>query len=268
MTVDYSKYKTIKVEVKEKIATITLNRPEQLNAIGSAVSHPEVVEIFRDVDVDENVNACIITGAGKAFSAGGDIQMMKDMYEGKVELPLMSEPKELIRNMIHLRKPIVAAVNGPAAGVGADLALYSDIIYMADTARIGDTHVMVGLVAGDGGGVIWPLQIPMCKAKEYLMLGDYIKGPDAERMGLINKCVPAEELMPTAWATAKRFADGAIQAISWTKVCLNKILEQRAELLLDASLAYEYHSFKLPDHGEAAYAFLEKRAPKFKGGQV
>lgn len=265
---DYSKYKTIKVEVKEKIAIITLNRPEALNSVGGAVSHPELVEVFHDVDVDEEVYACIITGAGRAFSAGGDVQMMKDMIAGKVAMPLMSEPKDLIRNMIRLRKPIIAAVNGPATGLGADLALYCDIIYMADTARIGDPHVTVGLVAGDGGAVIWPLQIPLCKAKEFLMTGELLKGPDAERIGLINKCVPADQLMPTAWAMAKRFADGAIQAISWTKVCLNKILEERVNLILDASLAYEYHSFKLPDHAAAVDAFLEKKAPKFKGGQI
>jgi enoyl-CoA hydratase len=267
MKVDYSKYKTLKVELKEKIATITLNRPELLNAIGGE-AHEELVEVFHDVDVDPEVYACIITGAGRAFSAGGDVKMMKEMLTNPSIMPLMSEPKALIRNIIQLRKPIIAAVNGPATGLGADLALYCDIIYMAENARIGDPHVTVGLVAGDGGAVIWPLQIPLCRAKEFLMTGELVKAPDAERIGLINKCVPAEELMDTAWAMAKRFADGAIQAISWTKVCLNKILEERVNLILDASLAYEYHSFKLPDHAEAVDAFIEKRSPKFKGGQI
>ena len=265
--VDYSKYKTLIVEKKEKIATITLNRPEQLNAIGGE-AHPELVDVFKDLDRDEEVYACIITGAGRAFSAGGDVNLMKEALGDLSKLPPMSEPKELIHNIIHLRKPIVAAVNGAATGLGADLALYCDIIYMAENARIGDPHVTVGLVAGDGGAVIWPLQIPLCKAKEFLMTGDLIKGPDAERIGLINKCVPLENLMDEAWKMAKRFADGPIQAISWTKVCLNKILEQRVNLILDASLAYEYHSFLLPDHAEAVNSFLEKRAPNFKGGQI
>jgi len=265
--IDYSRYKTLKVEKKEKVATITLNRPEKLNAIGGE-AHVELVSVFVDVDKDKEVNAVIITGAGRAFSAGGDIDLMKAIIKDPSLMPLMSEPKELIRNIIRLRKPIIAAVNGDATGLGADLALYCDIIYASEKARIGEPHVAVGLVAGDGGCVIWPLHISMCRAKQYLMTGDLVKAAEAERIGLINKVVPADQLMDEAWKTAKRFADGAIQAISWTKVCLNKILEERVNLILDASLAYEYHSFNYADHREAVDAFLNKRAPKFKGGQV
>ena len=265
--VDYSRYKTLKVEKREKVAIITLNRPEQLNAIGGE-AHPEVVSIFEDLDKDEEVNSVIITGAGRAFSAGGDINLMQAMIKDPSLMILMSEPKKLVKNILNLRKPIIAAVNGDATGLGADLALYCDIIIAAENARIGDPHVRVGLVAGDGGCIIWPLLIGMCRAKEYLMTGDLIKAPEAERIGLINKCVPLENLMEEAWKMAKRFADGPIQAIAWTKVCLNKILESRVNLILDASLAYEYHSFLLPDHAEAVNAFLEKRPPKFKGGQI
>ena len=156
-------------------------------------------------------------------------------------------------------------MNGHAIGVGATIALHCDIIIVAENARIADPHINVGLVPGDGGCIIWPLSIGLCKAKEYLMTGSPLEAAEAERMGLINRVVPAENVMEEAWKMAKRFADGPIQAISWTKVCLNKIIMERLEFLMDAGVAYEYHSMNLPDHLEAAQAFAEKRTPQFKG---
>lgn len=265
--IDYERYKFLKVEKKEKIAIVTMNHPDQLNAIG-VVEHPDLINVMADLNKDEEVYAVILTGAGRAFSAGGDVNLMKALLEDPSLRPPMSEPRDLIYNIINLRKPIIAAVNGDAVGLGATIALHCDIIIAAEDARIGDPHVRVSLAAGDGGCIIWPLLIGMCKAKQYLMTGDLIKAPEAERLGLINKAVPKEKLMDEAWKMAKRFADGPIQAIVWTKMILNKILQSRADLLIDASIGYEYHSMYLPDHAEAVHAFLEKKAPKFTGGQV
>lgn len=265
--VDYSKYTTMKVERKEKIAIITLNRPEVMNAIAKE-GHTELINIFVDLDKDEEVNAAIITGAGRAFSAGGDIEYMKAIQKDPSVGPKMHEPKQLIENLVALRKPIIAAINGPCTGLGSVVALHCDIILAAENVRIGDLHVGVGMVAGDGGCVIGPLQMSMCKAKELLMGGGMVKAEDAERLGMINKVVPQDKLMEEAWKWAKQFADGAIQAIIWTKVLLNKIIQERVNLIMDASIAFEYHSMRMEDHQEAVKAFLEKRSPKFTGKQL
>jgi len=265
--VDYSRYKLIKVEKKDKVATLTLNQPDQLNAVGNDI-HDELETIFLDVDSDDDVNAVILTGAGRAFSAGGDINAMIDSFKDPSLRMPMNHVKGLVQNLLSMQKPIVAAVNGDAIGVGATIALYCDIIIAAENARIGDPHINVGLVPGDGGCIIWPLSMGLCKSKEYLMTGRLLKAPDAERMGLINRVVPAETVYEEAWKIAKKFADGPIQAISWTKICLNKIIMDKMDLLMDAGVAYEYHSMTLPDHLEAIEAFAGKRAPQFKGGML
>jgi len=262
--IDYSGYKFAKVEKKDKVAVLTLNRPETLNAIGTE-EHLELGTIFQDLDDDEEVNAVIITGAGRAFSAGGDVNTMIEHFNNPSLRPSMAQVKRIVESLVALRKPIIAALNGDCTGLAATIALHCDMIYAVEKARIGDPHLRVGIVPGDGGCLIWPLQLSMCKAKEYLMTGDLVRAPEAERMGLINRVVPAEDLMEEAWKLAKGFADGPIEAISYTKVCLNKILQERINLLYDATVAYEYHSLHSEDHLEAAQAFLEKRAPQFKG---
>lgn len=164
-----------------------------------------------------------------------------------------------------MEQPIVAAVNGDAVGLGATLALFCDIIIASEKARFGDPHVRVGLVAGDGGAVIWPLLCGVTKAKEYLMTGDLISAAEAERIGLINHAVPLGEVMPKAIELARRLANGPTRAIRWTKLACNKRLRDEVNLVLDASLAVETISMLTEDHREAARAFVEKRSPKFKG---
>jgi len=173
--------------------------------------------------------------------------------------------KRLIHNMIEVEQPIIAAVNGDAVGLGATLALFCDIIIASEKARFGDPHVRVGLVAGDGGAVIWPLLCGVAKAKEYLMTGDLISAAEAERIGLINHVVPPGEVMPKAMELAHRLANGPTRAIRWTKLACNKRLRDEVNLVLDASLAVETISMLTEDHREAARAFVEKRSPKFKG---
>ena len=265
--VDYSRYKCLKVEKKEKVAIVTLNLPETLNAITEAL-HLELEDIWEDLDKDDQVNAVIVTGAGRAFSSGGNLKWIQSMAKDpSIRFP-GSKMKKLIVGLVSLRKPTVAAVNGDCIGLGASVALHSDIVIAAENARFGDPHVAIGLVAGDGGCLIWPLLIGMAKAKQYLLTGELIKAPEAERIGLISKVVPAEKLMEEAWKAAKKFADGPTQSVAWTKMCLNKILLDRINLLFDTTIMCEMRSQYTEDHLEAVTAFLEKRAPKFKGGEI
>ena len=263
---DYSRYKFIKVEKDDKIAVFTLNRPEALNAINAEL-HTELEDIFADVAQDNDVNVVILTGASRAFCSGGDVKGMDARQFDdplKARVPLRYG-KRLIHNMIEVEQPIVAAVNGDAVGLGATLALFCDIIIASEKARFGDPHVRVGLVAGDGGAVIWPLLCGVAKAKEYLMTGDLISAAEAERIGLINHAVPPSEVMPKAIELARRLANGPTRAIRWTKLACNKRLRDEVNLVLDASLAVETISMLTEDHREAARAFVEKRTPKFKG---
>jgi enoyl-CoA hydratase len=182
----------------------------------------------------------------------------------KARVPLRNA-KRLIHNMLEIEQPIIAAVNGDAVGLGATLALFCDVIIASEKARIGDPHVKVGLVAGDGGAVIWPLLCGLARAKEYLMTGDLMSATEAERIGLINHVVPPEDVMPRALELAHRLANGPTRAIRWTKLSCNKRLRDEVNLVLEASLAVETISMFTEDHKEAARAFVEKRAPKFKG---
>ena len=265
---DYSGYRTILVEKANKVATITLNRPERLNAVGGGM-HEELEDIFARLNSDSDVNAVLLTGAGRAFCAGGDVSGMGSP-QGSAAAPSMQVtmgrgPRRLIVNLLEVEAPVVVAVNGDAVGFGATLALFGDVIFAAENARIGDAHVRMGLVAGDGGAVIWPLLVGLHRAKEYLMTGDLIPAAEAERIGLINHVVPAGELMPKARGLAERLANGPTWAVRWTKASLNKVVRERMNLILDASLAYEALSLGTEDHKEAARAFMEKRKPDFTG---
>jgi len=263
---DYSRYQLIKVERDDRVAIFTLNRPESLNAVNPQL-HTELEDIFADVARDDDVNVVVLTGAGRAFCSGGDVKGMDARQSGdpvRARMPLRYA-KRLIYNMIEVEQPIIAAVNGHAIGLGATLALFCDVIIASENAKFGDPHVKVGLVAGDGGSVIWPLLCGLARAKEYLMTGDLMSATEAERIGLINHVVPLNEVMPKAMELAHRLANGPTRAIRWTKLACNKRLRDEVNLVLDASLAVETLSMLTEDHKEAARAFTEKRTPEFKG---
>ncbi|GBD14809.1 putative enoyl-CoA hydratase echA8 [bacterium HR25] len=266
--VDYSRYQFLKVEKDGNVAIVTLNRPEVLNAIHAAL-HRELEDVFVDLNEDREVGAIVLTGAGRAFSAGGDARAMSDRtldeaLGGGASLPL-GRARRLILNMLEVEQPMIAAVNGPAAGLGATIALYCDIVVMAEGARIGDTHVRMGLVAGDGGVPIWPLLVGINRAKEHLMLGTLLDAREAERIGLVNHVVPPDQLMPTALDLARRLANGPRKAIQWTKFALNKWLRDSVNLAMDTSTLLEAMTMASEDHKEAARAFVEKREPRFTG---
>ena len=260
---DYSRYHYLSAERKDKILTVSFNRPDSLNAINAEL-HTELSQIFADIAQDQETEVVVLTGKGRAFCAGGDLKWFQDMTGSQLDA-LFIEARKIIIDMLEVEQPIIAAVNGPATGLGATLALFCDVIYASEKAKIGDPHVRVGVVAGDGGAVIWPWLVGAARAKEFLMTGDLVTAVEAERIGLVNHVVPADELMDTATAFATRLATGPTKAIRWTKVSVNKILRDTANMVLDTSLALEKHCFYMDDHKEAINSFIEKREPKFTG---
>ncbi len=252
---------------EKKIVLVTMNQPAKRNPSGGPVTK-ERYRLLREIDADDEVNVVVLTGAGSAFSSGGDVKMMKKAFTGeKIRGRLVDTPVWL-GPLVNLMKPIIAVVNGDAIGAGSNLALLSDIVIMAEDARIGDLHVTRGLVAGDGG-YLWPLQVGLNKAKELIMTGDLITGKEAERIGLVNHAVPREQVLPTAIALAERLAKGPIQAIMWNKHCLNKIRQLYHLLIAGEAIALESLCFHLSeDHKESVAAFIEKRQPKYKGDWI
>lgn len=261
---DYSHYRYIKTERVGKVLVVTWNRPEALNAVNGDL-HREMSTIFADIAGDQEAHAIMLTGTGRAFCAGGDIKWMEDLQGPGALDRTIKEGRKIIIDMLELEQPIIAAVNGPAIGLGATIALFSDVIFAAENAKIADPHVQVGVVAGDGGAVIWPWLVGVARAKEYLMTGDAVTAQEAERIGLINHVVPADQLHAKALEFATRLASGPSKAIRWTKVSVNKILRDTVNSVLDTSMALEGHTFHTADHQEAKKAFIEKRPPKFTG---
>jgi len=262
---NYAGYENILIERKGKVLTATLNRPEARNAVNPALD-AELLRLFRDVDMDKDCNVLVLTGAGKSFSAGGDIPDMLASIENIENFENgYKNGKRILQGMLDCEKPIIARVNGDAVGLGATLALFCDIIIAADTARIADPHVKVGLVAGDGGAVIWPQLVGYARAKQYLFSGDFLSAKDAQSIGLINFAVPSEELDALVDEWAQKLANGAQKAIRWTKATVNIGLKQLLVSMVDAGFALETVSSRSQDHSEAVNAFVAKRKPQFTG---
>ena len=262
---NYDSYEAIKAERNGRILTLTMSRPGTLNAV-DAVLHEELSRIFYDVNADHEVDVVILTGAGNAFCAGGDLQWLNDMHGDPQAFALtVWEGKRLVNGLLDLEKPIIARLPGHAIGLGCTIALYCDIIYAAEEAKLGDPHVAVGLVAGDGGAVIWPQLIGYARAKEYLMTGDTLSAAKDAEIGLINHCVPADQLDDAVNAMAERLAGGAINAIKWTKASVNAGLKQTANAVLDTAFNFEAMSQITADHKIATQAFLNNEKPKFTG---
>lgn len=265
---DYARYRFLSIVRDHGIATLALNQPDNRNAI-HAEMHAELEQVWRDLAADRSVNVIVFTGAGKTFSAGGDIKRMAARFgteDGwKYSLDIPAQTKRLFKGMLEVPQPIIAAVNGDAVGLGATLALFSDVTIIADSAKFGDSHVKVGLVAGDGGAVVWPLLVGPTRAKEFLMRGRLVSGAEARELGLINHSVPAEEVMTLANKLAAELNGLPPLAVRWTKLSVNKWLEHQLNLIMDASIAYEMLSINSKDHHEATMAFIEKRPPVYRG---
>jgi enoyl-CoA hydratase len=251
------------------VHVITFNRPERMNAL-DLPTHDLLVETLQRVDRDPISRSILVTGNGRAFCAGGDLkaaQQRGGAYLGDlVGRPWVhSHGREIIHAVLSMDKPTVAMVNGPATGLGANLALLLDAAVVDEEAILGDTHVRAGLVAGDGGAVIWPLLVGPNRAKEFLMTSRMLTGRDAERLGLVTAAVPKEQLQKRAFALAHEFADQAPYAAMATKAIINQYLWMMVNLTLDIGLAWEHLGQQMPDCHEAVRAWNDRRKPVFTG---
>ncbi|MNQ92079.1 1,2-epoxyphenylacetyl-CoA isomerase [compost metagenome] len=256
-------YQFIKFDLDRGVLTLRLNRPEAMNAINEGL-HEELSRVFAEIAADREVHAVVLTGEGRGFCGGGDLAWFRDIDKEGVDR-LFREARKIVIDMLELPQPIIAAVNGHAAGLGATLALFCDMIFAAESAKISDPHVRIGVAAGDGGSAIWPLLVGPARAKQYLFTGDSLTATEAERIGLINQVVANGEALAAATVMARRMADGPRLAIEASKASVNKILRDTVNLVLDTSLALEKENFFSADHKEAIKAFEEKRQPIYRG---
>jgi enoyl-CoA hydratase len=260
----YSQYRHIRFDRRGRILTVTMDNPP-LNTVSRAL-HDELSTVFADVARDDEADVVVLTGAGGAFSAGVDLPKLLEATDDKaMRTALLSRAPHIVHSLLGLHKPVIARVNGHAMGLGATLALLCDVVIAADTARIADSHVAVGLAAGDGGALIWPHLIGFARARHYLLTGDPISAGEAEAIGLIYKAVPAERLDETVDAYADRLAKGAAMAIQATKQSINMELCRQAIASAEAQIGLEGYTMASDDHREAIIAFIEKRKPVFTG---
>jgi enoyl-CoA hydratase/carnithine racemase len=260
---NYADYRHLLFDKKPNgVVLITINRPEQLNATNARL-HWELTQVWLTIDADPEARVALITGAGKAFSAGGDLELVEEMAgNSEAAERTMREASDLVYNLINLEKPVVSAINGVAVGAGLVVALLADVSIIAETARLTDGHTRLGVVAGDHAALIWPLLCGMAKARYYLLTSEFLDGKEAERIGLVSLCVPREEVLGKARDVADKLAAGSRNAVRWTKRALNNWLRQ-AGPIFDQSLALEMLSFMGPDVREGARAIREKRPPRF-----
>jgi enoyl-CoA hydratase len=260
---DYAEYQHLLFDRKPNgVVRITINRPELMNATNARL-HWELTQVWLTIDADPAARVALITGAGRAFSAGGDLELVEEMAGNpEAAARTMREASDLVYNLINLEKPVVSAINGVAVGAGLVVALLADVSIIAETARLTDGHTRLGVVAGDHAALIWPLLCGMAKARYYLLTSDFLDGKEAERIGLVSLCVPREEVLARAGDVADRLAAGSRDAVRWTKRALNNWLRQ-AGPIFDQSLALEMLSFMGPDVREGARAIREKRPPRF-----
>lgn len=241
----------IAVAADGTVRVVTLNRPDELNAFSEEM-HESFTALWARLADDRDTRAVVLTGAGRAFSAGGSYG---DFERRRVDLDFrtrsMRQAAEIVEAMIDCALPVVAAVNGPAVGLGCSITTLCDIVFMADTAFLADPHVSVALVAGDGGAVTWPAHTSLLKAKQYMLTGDRIPATDAVAMGLANFVVPKDELLDAALAFAHRLADQPPQAVRETKRILNAHLRANAERVLHAGLQAEHASHDTPEYRAA-----------------
>ncbi|MFT4570628.1 MAG: enoyl-CoA hydratase [Hyphomicrobiaceae bacterium] len=258
-------FKNLELTYVGDVLRVVIDRPgSALNAIDADL-HRDLTVLFRELRQEDRARAILLTGRDRAFSAGGDFSWFPELADPLKVEALRRDAKQLIWDLLDVEIPIVAAVNGHAMGLGASIALLCDVIFVAESASIGDPHVRVGIVAGDGGVAIWPLAIGPARAKEYLLTGDPVPAREAERIGLVNHVVPDDELDVTAMRFAERLAAGAPLALRYTKQAVNKLLKDALNTAFDVSTALEIVTFKSDDHREALAALSEKRPPRFRG---
>ena len=260
----WGQFAHLDTELTDGVLTVRLNRPDRLNAVNRAL-HNDLSRGFAAASTDTACEVIVLTGAGRAFCAGGDLEFLDlciknpDVFD-----EVAYEGKRIVYSMLDCEKPIIGKINGHAAGLGATLALFCDVTFMAEGGKISDPHVRVGLVAGDGGAVIWPQLIGYARAKEYLMTGNAISASEAAKIGLINYALPAEELDARVDAFVRQIQDGATAAIRGTKISVNVGLKQLAHAVLETSTGLERLSNRSPEHRLAIDAMMRKETPVFR----
>ena len=260
----WGNYQFIETSLEDRVLTLALNRPEAGNATNKDL-HSELSRVFTEASNDTEVDIIVLTAKGKLFSGGGDIQYLDFMIKNPDEFDrTVVEGKQIVYSMLDCEKPIIGKINGHAAGLGATLVVLCDITFVADHAKISDPHVKVGLTAGDGGALMWPLLVGYARAKEYLMTGKAISAKDAERIGLINYAVPLDELDARVDEFVRELGDGAQMAIRSTKLAINVGLKQMAHATMELGTALERLTNRSPDHKTAIEAMLRKETPVFR----
>jgi enoyl-CoA hydratase len=258
----YDHYTKLKFDKPHpRVIRITMDNGKMNTA--DQTMHAELVSVWRDVDADPDVNAVIITGAGRYFSAGGDFSMVQAQIDDfAARARGWKEARDIVYNVINCSKPVISAMRGVAVGAGLVCGILADVSIASKDCRILDGHTRLGVAAGDHAAMIWPLLCGMAKAKYYLLTCDTLLGSEAERIGLITEAVEDADLDARAVAVAVKLAEGAQTAIRWTKYSLNNWLRQ-AGPLFDASLAMEFLGFDSPDVKEGLASHQEKRKPSF-----
>ena len=258
-TFGYSLPEEIQVDLDDSVRIVRLNRPEDLNATNH-VLHKAIADLFVQLDRDPDARAVVITGNGRAFCAGGDFEYLDALTKDEaLRRETIDDGRRLVKGMVACRIPIVAAVNGPAVGLGCSIVALSDIVYMAQSAHLADPHLLVGLVAADGAAVTWPLLVSLQLAKEYALTGDRISAERAAQIGLANHVVADESVLDEALACAKRIAALPRQATQDTKRVLNIALERAVSATLDFAFAAEDRSFTSPEVRANLDRLLERR---------
>jgi enoyl-CoA hydratase len=250
-------------EPSEGVLEIVLSNPGRLNAADSQM-HRELAYIWRDIDADESIRAVLVRGEGGAFSSGGDFEMIEEMIRDyEALLRVWKEARDLVYGVVNCSKPIVAAIEGPAVGAGLAVALLADISVAGKTARIVDGHVRLGVAAGAHSVVAWLLLCGLSKAKSYLPWNEPLSGEEAERIGLVSRCVEDSEVYAEALQIAQKLSQGSPSAIRFTKYALNNWLRMVGPNF-DTSLALEFMGFLGPDAKEGLASLREKRKPGFQ----
>ena len=260
---EYNDYQHLEFERRENgVLVMYFNRPDVLNATNDRM-HWELGQVWGTIGADRDMRVVVVTGRGRAFSAGGDLAMAEAIAADRERIPgTVQEASDIVYNMMNFDKPIISAINGTAVGAGLVVGIMADISIISETAKITDGHTRLGVVAGDHAAISWPLLCGMAKAKYYLLTSDFLTGTEAERIGLVSMCVPADKVLERALEVAMKLAMGAQQAIRWTKRSLNNWMRV-AGPIFDNSMALEILSFQGPDVREGIAAIREKRAPRF-----
>ncbi|MDH5737294.1 MAG: enoyl-CoA hydratase-related protein [Gammaproteobacteria bacterium] len=263
---EQNSYQTMKIDRRDKgIVVVRFNRPDRLNAVNGTM-HAELARLSRDFANDRDLKVMILTGEGRAFCAGGDFGPGDPIGSNPEGPTMMVEARQIVDHILECDKPIVSAVNGYAMGLGATVALLCDIVIACPSTVIADTHVNMGIGAGDGGQLIWPFLMGVNRAKYYLMTGDRISGKEVLETGLASFYVEDDkQLLPKALEIADKLASGAPQAIAASKMAINAYLRSVSSVIMPISLKYEELTMKSEDHKEAVRAFQEKRIPVFTG---